>query len=93
MISTDDGWVVGADVSAHWNGINWSVVPIPWARGYWYTSVFMLGHSDGWAVSRGGDTVRWNGTHWNLVPSPVTDLRSVFMVAPNDGWAVGTTAS
>jgi hypothetical protein len=92
-VATDDVWAVGYDystatmrnISAHWNGRRWSLVPTPNLMDgsppdNKLESVTAISHGDVWAVgfenNIGGSnaqrtiTMRWDGGAWSLVPTP-----------------------
>jgi hypothetical protein len=107
-LSKSDAWAVGSRLGAtlteHWNGSQWSEVPSP-NVGSGHSFLFdvkAVGATDVWAV--GGFegplqewqtlVIHWDGVEWSVVPSPnvnleQNDLRSIDVVGPNDVWAVG----
>jgi hypothetical protein len=111
-LSATDAWAVGyayygggiqRALTAHWDGVQWSLVPSP-DVGLNDTKLFdvaAVSPQDIWAVgyySAGQDLLslveHWDGTQRNIVPSPsphsnIDELTSIAVVAPNDIWAVG----
>jgi hypothetical protein len=110
-ISSGDVWAVGMynqgsddviPLGLHWNGTNWSSVPMPGRTGFAdnILGVAAVSSNDVWAVGYSfndqGATrsliEHWNGTSWSIVttPNPGSDkLRGVSARAANDVWAVG----
>jgi hypothetical protein len=96
--SASDIWVVGSTVNTttettvgealHYNGIAWSVVPMPFGA----SAVTDISASDAWAVG-GGSIEQWTGKVWSIVPSPTPGadlgLTGVAARGPNDVYAVG----
>jgi hypothetical protein len=110
--STSDAWAVGsssshgvpAPLAEHWDGMAWTIVPLPpiGSEGT-LDAVSAWASDDVWAVGTSMTsatfetlTMHWNGTQWSLVPSanggPGVDsfLWGVTAVAPSDAWAVGS---
>ena len=113
-ISPNNAWAVGASSNdnlvhqpliAHWDGMEWSIVPAAVAPG---SSAFLYGIAaiaadDIWAVGyiQGGFsaqqplTMHWDGTSWSLVLSPSTSpanrdiLWAVSALSTDDIWATG----
>jgi hypothetical protein len=90
-IAPNDVWVVGtkaagaigtATLTAHWNGLRWTVVPSPNASSSdTLGGVSAIASNDVWAVGCGNfcgaDTgagsllvEHWDGTHWTINPTP-----------------------
>lgn len=117
-ISAADVWAVGEydslagtytplhrGVTAHWNGVSWSLVPTPAVgpSGTTLTGVAGAASNDVWAVGYSSTygtpqtlAQRWDGAQWSVVPSPVitggSSLAAITRVAPDDYWAVGNRA-
>jgi hypothetical protein len=108
MISTDDGWAVGRydatgfdgprPLVQHWDGTEWSVVPVPWSEESELLGVTALAPDDVWMVggyNGGGQALiaHWDGSALSLVPHPnpggFNRLYAVTAVAEDDIWAVG----
>lgn len=100
MLSTGDGWAVGANGTIiYWDGMEWSSVPSPTSVDL--TSVSMISPTEGWAVGgfvprpiNAGDELqvilRWDGTSWNIHKSgPGKKLNEVQMLSSHYGWIVG----
>lgn len=105
-LSGSDVWAVGSravsgvfsPLAEHWNGGNWSTVPIsaPGSFNELY-SVSGASSSDVWAVgvsaNWSGLIEHWNGSSWKTVASPVagaqTPIYGVRAFAGNNVWAVG----
>jgi hypothetical protein len=99
MISPNDGWAAGGEVSNmhghiyYWNGLGWN--SMFYDQYYYVTGISMVSSTDGWAVMIGGSKpiLRWNGLSWNAIDGPLgiasCELQDVFMVSANDGWIVG----
>lgn len=90
-LAADDVWAVGYtfengtshSLMVHWDGLNWSVVPIP-DVGAIYSGIEVIAPNDMWV---GGDNpLHWNGTEWQVVssPRPITHLSAR---NTNDIWA------
>ena len=100
MVSADDGWAVGFDLSQyedgtmlHWNGDTWN--PVVALRDVLVYLVAMLSAEEGWVVGDAGIILRWNGSTWRQVPNPALyrhSLYSVTIASADNGWAVGITA-
>ncbi len=70
MVSTNDGWAVGADypqydrgLLLHYNGANWAQYPSPTSKGI--SVVRMMSATEGWAASAEGILHYQNGT-WSI---------------------------
>ena len=110
-VSANDVWGVGnyepfgnpptaVPLAEHWDGSNWSFVPVPHPNGEAnLVSIVSLASNDVWAV--GTNTAQhstlaehWNGTAWNVVASPSVGgldlLHSVSASSSTDIWAVGS---
>ncbi len=105
-ISTDDLWVVGYSgdpalgteraLAAHWNGFEWSSIPLRPALGggrSQLVAVSALSGADVWAVGyqRARPAIlHFDGTSWSRSPSEVRgDVLAVAALEPDDVWAVG----
>lgn len=112
--ASDDVWAVGflrADENVpsqtlieHWDGAEWTLVPVPNVEGYAneLNDVAVLTKSDAWAVGSGtADYIshilmlHWDGSVWTIVhplngQADTGALVSVSGVATDDVWAVGT---
>jgi hypothetical protein len=117
-LSSNDIWAVGGyalpgseqyvpvlqtPLVLRWDGVEWSVVPMPaldgQARLY---AVEAIAPDDVWAVgsrSAAKDSktlaLHWDGTTWHEVPTPdpeegISELRGVAALTSDDIWAVGT---
>jgi hypothetical protein len=88
MLSADEGYAVGNNMIARWDGANWTPVSAPVATLY---GLQMLSSQDGWAVGRSGVILHYTNGAWTQVASPTTrDLRVVRMDSANHGWAAGS---
>jgi hypothetical protein len=105
VIAHDDIWAVGnlSEVTAHWDGSQWTVVPGSGAPAAELTAVAAVSTNDVWAV---GDSYvgvhqtlieHWDGSSWTRVPSPnvngsgVNTLFGITARTATDIWAVGYT--
>ncbi|MFL5959657.1 MAG: hypothetical protein ACJ75G_05235 [Gaiellaceae bacterium] len=101
-----DAWAVGtkavngvfSPLAEHWNGNDWTVVPMPAPSNFNEVyAVAMVSSSDVWAVgvtsNWSGLIEHWNGSSWQVVPSPITGsqtpLYGVYALAANNVWAAG----
>ena len=92
--SATNVWSVGLNISVHWDGAQWTVVPLPVQRQLF--AVQVLADNDVWAtgqyepVSNSGLILHYTNGQWTQVfsPSPQS-LFDCFFTAPNDGWTVG----
>lgn len=106
MLSSVNGWTVGFNGIAHWNGADWANVASPVSRVL--NTISMVSPNDGWIVGGGytydpntgeitpepGVILRWDGSTWGEVASPVTDrLLAIDMLAADDGWIVGESGT
>jgi hypothetical protein len=92
--SASNVWIVGLNITVHWNGTQWSDVAIPVDRQLF--AVQSLGTNDAWAfgqfepVSMHGLILHNTGSGWTQVTSPAPQtIFDAFFVAPTDGWAMG----
>jgi len=86
-------------VMIKWDGSSWGAIPSGLAGPARINSVWMLGSTDGFAVSSAGTIARWNvggSNAWSSETSPVpTGLNDVFVVGSSctatscNAWAVG----
>ncbi|MDQ3706454.1 MAG: S-layer homology domain-containing protein [Chloroflexota bacterium] len=111
-ISPYDAWSVGSvgsgitapSYARHWNGVNWTVVPVPTpqgASGTYLYGVDAVSSSDVWAVGSYAAQgikafiVHWNGSSWNVKPvqhnTSTTSLYGVVAISSNNAWAVGSS--
>jgi photosystem II stability/assembly factor-like uncharacterized protein len=96
MLSSSDGWAVGAEnhyrthgMIAHYQNGSWMPFSLP-ANAPALYSVSMLSASDGWAVGFQGAIYHYQNGNWSPVSSPATaTLHSIVMLSPEEGWAVG----
>ncbi|HEV2377513.1 MAG TPA: hypothetical protein VGS19_35770 [Streptosporangiaceae bacterium] len=111
-VSPANVWAVGAQAGIrnqapvsvplieHWDGTNWSIVPVPQAALGVLESVSAASASDVWAVGGGQQSgqstvaLHFNGSSWQLVtaptpPSTTGGLSSVKALSPTSAWAVG----
>jgi hypothetical protein len=101
-ISATDAWVVGGNITAHWNGAGWTQVAIPNAKSV-LADVSAFGTDNVWAVgavthkdaSPTALVLLWNGQAWASVPTPrVTDadvsFTTVVAIAANNVWVAGS---
>jgi photosystem II stability/assembly factor-like uncharacterized protein len=56
MVNANNGWVLGTSEILHWNGIEWTIIPI---TEYLLSSIFMVDSNEGWAVGQSGTIMRW----------------------------------
>ncbi|MGN6796057.1 MAG: hypothetical protein ACTHJW_27040, partial [Streptosporangiaceae bacterium] len=106
----DDAWAVGGwspiehaapsyPLIEHWNGVKWTLVPVPNSRGYTtsLTAVAAISPTAAWALGYGTADGRqvpvfmgWDGTRWQYLPSPVGTLVSgLAVISARDIWVVG----
>jgi hypothetical protein len=111
-ISPSDVWAVGGQAGIrsqmpvtvplieHWNGTNWSLMPVPQTAAGVLESVSATSASDVWAVGAGQQSgqstvaLHFDGSSWKLVhvPTPPGTSGGLFGVnalSTNDAWAVG----
>ena len=111
-ISARDVWAVGGQAGVrnnmpvtvplieHWNGISWSIAPVPTAAVGVLESVGATSAADVWAVGAGQQTgqstvaLHFDGSSWKLVtvptpPNTTGALSGVKALSPTDAWAVG----
>ena len=89
-ISAQDVWAFGRGGVMHWDGQEWSIVPVPNMQGF--TGMAAVTSNDIWAVGYGGGTRiwHWDGTIWSIVPHPSGgSLEGVAAISTDDVWAVG----
>jgi hypothetical protein len=91
-------------VAEQWNGMAWSLTPVPFSAGVALTNlagVSCVSASDCWAVGWAGShtlTDHWNGTAWSAGPSPspqpgqLNTLDGVACRSAADCWAAGVTS-
>lgn len=80
-LSPTDAWAVGNQgsppLAEHWNGMRWTVTPIPGApRLGSFSGVAAISPSNVWAVGTEGTfgvpfSAHWNGHTWRIVAMPV----------------------
>jgi hypothetical protein len=115
-VSENDVWVVGRTDngstltlwSEHWDGLAWSVVPVPQEPDLPYAflgQAAAVSANDVWATGTaddGGQTTRgllrhWDGTAWtsSAVPNPGawSEFQGMAFPSSTDGWMVGATSS
>jgi hypothetical protein len=111
-VSPSNVWAVGGQAGMrsqapvtvplieHWNGIRWSIVPVPAAAVGVLESVSATSASDVWAVGAGQQSgqsavaLHFDGSSWQLVPVPAPPgtsggLSGVKALSAADAWAVG----
>jgi hypothetical protein len=87
MLSPTEGYAVGANMIARWDGTNWSQVAAPNVIMH---GLYMLGSGEGWAVGFSGEIWRDHNGVWSQAASPTTrNLWAVAMDSASHGWAVG----
>jgi len=111
-LAPDDVWAVGAQILVktgsvhtlveHWNGTQWSIVPVPHARSNHEELLAISGGSSSnlWAVGYLEPAVtpmplamHWNGSKWHVVRPPAGGtLQDVSGHEPGGVWTVGTSA-
>lgn len=101
-----DAWAVGRvgaqgvanrALVEHWNGMNWSRVPVPHGGdNVWLSGVDAVSAKLAWAVGTDGTnaiTYRWNGKVWSQVPGVgdgcCNGLSSVSALPDGKAWAAG----
>jgi hypothetical protein len=85
--AANDAWAVGSRPgAAHWNGVEWTLVPTPDTT---ISSVFGTSAADVWFTGA-GTILHWDGTAVREVyrHTAVTGL-SVWASGPNDAWVAG----
>jgi hypothetical protein len=99
-ITPTDAWVVGSNLTAHWDGTTWTQVPSGAAN---LLDIAQAGTNDVWSV---GDVQangqsptpfaqKWNGRTWAQVKVPPIQnaepyFNTVAVIAANDVWAAGS---
>lgn len=111
VVSASDVWMVGqastsgvsgyAAMAEHWDGQQWSIVPMPnTAPIESLSGAAAAATNDVWAVGVQATTLgqtlieHWNGQAWSVVPSPnvansTNYLKAVSVVSSDDVWTVG----
>jgi hypothetical protein len=88
MLSPSEGYAVGNNMIARWDGASWTPMATPAATLY---GLQMLSGQDGWAVGRSGVILHYTNGQWTQEASPTTrDLRVVRMDSADHGWAAGS---
>jgi hypothetical protein len=94
MLSATDGYAVGNNLIAHWDGTTWTRVASPGTptTTVGMYGIAMTGPGAGWAVGSGGRI--WQATNgvwfeWRGPGPGGQTLFSVAMDSPTHGWAVG----
>ncbi|HMA35805.1 MAG TPA: hypothetical protein VKY74_15170, partial [Chloroflexia bacterium] len=102
-VAPDDAWGIGEYYAVttilHWDGTQWTQVPISPSMTVTLNDVAMASPTDGWAVGVGQGTgavlLRYDGTTWTAIPGPpdpaLLGLGSVSTDAPGDAWFFGAT--
>lgn len=121
-VATDDVWAVGHyeeagfDVEGapsyrplvlHWDGVRWSVVPLPEVAFGQLSGITAVSRDDVWAVGSASADRRvgfagsrplllhWDGEEWSRVPEPdgsSGSLASITATSSRELWAVGDVA-
>jgi hypothetical protein len=87
MLSSGEGYAVGQNVIARWDGSRWASVATPPDN---LNGVFMSDPGEGWAVGEEGAIWRATGGTWQAVTTPITrTLNAIAFDSPTHGWAVG----
>lgn len=89
----NDVWVAGyspsANITAHFDGVTWSVAPLPSVDSRPSSAIAATSPTNAW-VLMGGHAAHWNGTMWTATPSSnVPGLRAIWGSSATDVWAVG----
>lgn len=90
----NDVWAVGSynsETSAlveHWDGANWTTIPIPSPQSVGPLSGIALAGNDVWVTGNGG-TLRYHNAVWTQL-SGVQGARAVTATGANDVWLVGS---
>jgi hypothetical protein len=92
MISTADGWAVGAQYIYRWDGNVWTEYPNNFDADYY--SVVAIDENDAWIVgktytSNEGIILHWDGKNWSIAYQAELGLYAIAMVNQDFGWAVG----
>jgi hypothetical protein len=101
--SSSNVWAIGPHDAAHFDGVSWTVTPLP-TQPRWSPvlhGVAALPDGGAWAVGTiaapgyRSYTMAFRDGSWQRVPSPnprskQAELYAVAADAPNDAWAVGT---
>ncbi len=85
-----DVWAVGSNGAMHWDGNDWTVIPVPVAG---LSEVSAVAPDDVWAVD-GESVLHWDGTAWSLEHNPpdppqLHSYTDVEAISANDVWIVG----
>jgi len=101
-----NAWAVGSgapgfpDVTLHWNGSAWKIVPCPELPGGSLSAVAVAPGGGAWAVGWAGARsliLRWRGGAWRRVTSPSPGgpdtLNSAASAPDGAAWAVGVTGN
>jgi hypothetical protein len=85
-----DVWAVGSNGAMHWDGNNWTVIPVPVTG---LIEVSAAAPDDVWAVNS-GRVIHWDGTAWSLEYDPPNPPQGhyysdVEAISADDVWVVG----
>lgn len=87
MVSPAEGYAVGDQIIARWDGAAWTAVARPPVV---FNGVAVAGPGEGWAIGEGGVLWHLHNGLWAAATSPTTDrLTSIVLDAPEHGWAAG----
>jgi hypothetical protein len=93
-----DATDTGRTLIAHWNGVEWSIVPSPDPGEDFLEDIVAVGPRDVWAVGNTNSintlVLHWDGSRWTVSPSPSVPGNLVVpygvgAVGADDIWAVG----
>ena len=103
-VAPNDAWGVSdyngyVNTILHWDGTQWTQVPLFTSTTVDLSDVAMASPTDGWALGyypgTGAIPLRYDGTTWTDIPGPpdpaLIGLDSVSTDAPGDAWFFGAT--
>src|SRR5689334_21585450 len=90
----------GEALAEHWDGVQWSNIPVPVPPTSLLHGVAVVAAADVWAVGGSGWylgsqilIMHWDGVNWSVVPGPGGNqagvLHEVTAVSVGDVWAAG----
>ena len=97
-LSSQDIWVVGDRLIAHWNGTLWQTTQTQEARQGTWTAITARSATDIWVLGQdqsGPQALHWDGMTWKTTSLPtftsgLVTLASIAPVASDDVWIAGS---